>query len=303
MPVLRLATANLLHGMVLLPGRAGDGSDSVDGVDGGAARPGGADASGRPGGSGAGAPGPGGPGTVDPAALLAAGRLLDADVVAVQEVDLGQPRSGSVDEVRLLADGLGAAHAVFAATVAGTPGEQWTPLVGPAARAAATGPQYGIGLVSRFALTDVDVVDLGRAPVRVPLPRPDGRLMMVSDEPRAAVVATVAAPGGPVTVAATHLSFVPGVNIAQLRRLGVALAGRPGPRFVLGDLNMSSSATRLLRGYTSLARVPTYPSTRPRIQFDHVLAAGVDPRAVTEVRVVRLPVSDHAALRVTLDRP
>lgn len=301
MPVLRLATANLLHGMVLLPGRPDRGSDARDGS---AGVPGGGSGSGRPGAGGAGPRGvaPGEPGTVDPAALLAAGRLLDADVVAVQEVDLGQPRSGSVDEVRLLADGLGAAHTVFAATVAGTPGEAWTPLVGAAARAAATGPQYGIGLVSRFPLTDVEVVDLGRAPVRVPLPRPDGRLMMVSDEPRAAVVATVDAPGGPVTVAATHLSFVPGVNVAQLRRLGVALAGRPGPRFVLGDLNMLSSATRLLRGYTSLARVPTYPSTRPRIQFDHVLAAGVDPRAVTEVRVVRLPVSDHAALRITLDR-
>ncbi len=287
---LRVATANLLHGIVLLPQPAGAGDGSAVGA-----------AEGSAGGPAVGASN-GPPGTVDAAALRRAGQVLDADVVAIQEVDVGQPRSGGVDQVAVIADGLGADHRVFAPTVSGTPGETWSPLVG-AARLGAVGPLYGIGLVSRYPVEDVEVVDLGNAPVRVPLPRPDGRLMLVSDEPRAAILATVRTPVGPVSVATTHLSFVPGWNVVQLRRLGVALRARPGPGLLLGDLNMLSSATRLLRGFTSLARVATYPATRPRIQFDHVLGAGLDPRSVSEVRVVRLPVSDHAALRVTLDLP
>ena len=140
-------------------------------------------------------------------------------------------------------------------------------------------------------------------PVKLPLPRPDGKLMSVSDEPRAAIIATVATASGPVTIAATHLSFVPGWNFAQLRRLAIALRRREGPVLLLGDLHMFLTGNRLARGYTALARVPTYPSTRPRLQFDHVLARGIDPRAVTSVSVVRLPVSDHAMLRVELELP
>lgn len=265
--VLRVATVNLLHGMTLVPGR---------GVQ---------------------------PGTATVEQLRAAGAAIDADVVALQEVDVDQPRSGSVDQVRIVADELGAAHTVFAATVAGTPGEQWSPITTAAGRSAATGPRYGVGLVSRLPLSDVEVVDLGAAPVKLPLPRPDGKLMAVSDEPRAAVIATVATGSGPVTVAATHLSFVPGWNFAQLRRLALSLRERSDPVLLLGDLNMFLVGTRFARGYTALARVPTYPSTRPRLQFDHVLARGIDPRAVTSVTVVRLPVSDHAMLRVELELP
>lgn len=260
---LRIATANLLHGMALTPGRGAV------------------------------------PGTVDPAHLSAAAAELDVDVVALQEVDVGQARSGGVDQVALVAAALGADTGVFAPTVAGTPGELWRPL-SAADRAGATGPLYGIGLVSRFPLTDVEVVDLGAARVKVPLPRPDGKLMLVSDEPRVAILARVATPHRPVTVAATHLSFVPGYNVTQLRRLGRALLSRPGPWLLLGDLNMGVAGARLLRGFTALARASTYPASRPRLQFDHVLAAGLAKDCVDEVSVVRLPVSDHAALRVTL---
>lgn len=266
MTALRVATVNLLHGMTLLPGR---------GVQ---------------------------PGTATVDQLRAAGAAINADVVALQEVDVDQPRSGSVDQVEVVAAALGAVDTVFAATVAGTPGEQWSPVTA-AGRIGATGPRYGIGLVSRLPLSAVEVIDLGAAPVKLPLPRPDGKLMAVSDEPRAAIVATVSTASGPVTVAATHLSFVPGWNFAQLRRLAIALRQREGPVLLLGDLNMFLTGTRFARGYTALARVPTYPSTRPRLQFDHVLARGVDPRAVTSVSVVRLPVSDHAMLRVELELP
>jgi endonuclease/exonuclease/phosphatase family metal-dependent hydrolase len=39
------------------------------------------------------------------------------------------------------------------------------------------------------------------------------------------------------TVANTHLSFVPGWNRVQLRRLTRDLRGFPGPRVLMGDLS------------------------------------------------------------------
>lgn len=55
-------------------------------------------------------------GRVDTPALVHAVARLDADVVAVQEVDHLLPRSGGVDQTALLAAGL-RAHGWFAATV------------------------------------------------------------------------------------------------------------------------------------------------------------------------------------------
>jgi len=57
---------------------------------------------------------------------------------------------------------------------------------------------------------------------------------------------------------------------------------------------------RLVSRWTQLARVATYPSWKPRVQFDHVLADGIPESAVHDVRALRLPVSDHCALVVDL---
>jgi endonuclease/exonuclease/phosphatase family metal-dependent hydrolase len=58
---------------------------------------------------------------------------------------------------------------------------------------------------------------------------------------------------------------------------------------------------RLVTGWTQLARVPTYPSWRPRVQLDHVLADR--PTTVDAAHALRLPVSDHCALAVDLELP
>ena len=54
------------------------------------------------------------------------------------------------------------------------------------------------------------------------------------------------------------------------------------------------------RRWVQLARVATYPSYRPRVQFDHAFAHGIAESAVRDVQAMRLPVSDHCALRVDL---
>ena len=240
-------------------------------------------------------------GRVSPERLAEAVRRLDPDVVGLQEVDRSQPRSHGADLTRSVAEALGVTDRQswrFVPALLGTPGGTW--------RAAtdddldAPGPAYGVGLVSRWPVTSWHVTRLRPARVRSPVLLPGTRqLLWLRDEPRVGVAAVVETPRGPVTVATTHLSFVPGWNGAQLRTLTAALAQLPGPRVLLGDLNMPPPFPRGLTGWTALARTPTYPAWEPRVQLDHVLGSG----ALPPVRLVESPeldISDHRALLVEL---
>jgi endonuclease/exonuclease/phosphatase family metal-dependent hydrolase len=236
-------------------------------------------------------------GRVVPERLAEAARLLDADVVGLQEVDQGQPRSGSADQTEQVARALGADHWRFVPAIVGTPGATWR-----AATDEEPGgqPAYGVGLVSRWPVSSWQVVRLPAARVRAPVLLPGTRrVLWLQDEPRVGVVAVVQTPAGPVTVGTTHLSFVPGRNGAQLRTLTAAMARLPGPRVLLGDFNLPGPLPRLLTRWRALARTPTYPAPEPRVQLDHVLASG-DLAPVTAVQAVPLMVSDHCALVVQL---
>ena len=119
------------------------------------------------------------------------------------------------------------------------------------------------------------------------------------------IAAVVETPHGPVTVATTHLSFVPGWNVRQLRTAVRALRALPAPRVLLGDLNLPAGPVRAFTGWRPLARTATYPSPAPRAQLDHVVA---DPRGggplgrVVQVRAPQAGISDHRPLVVQLDQ-
>lgn len=241
-------------------------------------------------------------GGVDVADLRAALTEIDADVVGLQEVDRHQERSGLVDQTAEAAAVLRAEHWRFVPAVNGTPGRvvSWTTSSDDDG-ATTTGPTYGVGLVSRFPVHRWEVRRFGPAPVGMPLMVPGQRgLTRIPDEPRVAVAAVLDSDAGPVSVVTAHLSFVPGWNVAQLRALVRWAGALPPPRLLLGDFNLPGPVPRLVSRWTQLARVATYPSWRPRVQFDHVLADGVAESAVHDVRALRLPVSDHCALVVDL---
>jgi endonuclease/exonuclease/phosphatase family metal-dependent hydrolase len=244
-------------------------------------------------------------GTVlDRDALRAAAAGLDVDVLAVQEVDTGQPRSHRTDQAAVLAEGLGAPHWRGAATVDGTPDpfRSWTPAA-PALRGpddASAGPAYGIALLSRLPVRQWSVLGLGsgraRLPVKGPDPRTGGlRWWWVPDEPRIAVAARLDA----VTVVATHLSFAPHTAVRQLRRLRAWTATLRGPVVLAGDLNLPGPLPARLLGATALVRAPTFPAADPRFQLDHLLAVGDGVRGRDGAATV-LPVGDHRALTVTV---
>jgi len=235
-------------------------------------------------------------GLVDPARLTAAVQALDADVVGLQEVDRAQTRSHGLDLTREVARAAGAEHWRFVPALVGVPGGSWRAAVDTDDDG--TEASYGVGLVSRYPVRSWHTVRLRAAPTRSPILLPGTRrVVLLQDEPRIGLAAVVQTPFGEMTLATTHLSFLPGWNGVQLRTLCASLGRLPGPRILLGDLNMPPPFPRVLSGWRSLARVPTYPAHGPRIQLDHVLASGELP-TVRTVDTPVLDVSDHRALLV-----
>jgi len=226
-------------------------------------------------------------------------KRLDADVLALQEVDCDQPRSGMADLTAVAAEVMGAVSHRFVAAISGTPGATWMAATGDEQPGTAA---YGIALLSRFPADSWQVVRLPRIPISFPMYlRGPKKILVVHEEPRAAMIAHLDTPLGPLTVANTHLSFVPGWNRVQLRSLARDLRGFPGPRVLMGDLNMRPPIPSRWTGLRALGRAATFPADEPRDQLDHILT---DDRAlrVEECAAPRLPVSDHRALLVEVSR-
>jgi endonuclease/exonuclease/phosphatase family metal-dependent hydrolase len=216
-------------------------------------------------------------GSCDPDALVGACRMLRADVMALQEVDRGVPRSAKADQTALVAAGCGL-NSVYA----------------PARRL--DGGEYGNALLVRGSFADVEHV---RLPVRP------------GNEARAVVIARVQVDGAALSVAATHLQNrhggpppAPTDAAEQLEQLEVVLAGlarRPRPRALLGDLNMPPEvAVPVLEavGFEVADSEPTVVVGAPKFRIDYV---AVDGLAVGRSEVLDTAVSDHRALVVEVE--
>jgi endonuclease/exonuclease/phosphatase family metal-dependent hydrolase len=237
---------------------------------------------------------------VDPLRLRDSIRQLNPDILAMQEVDLDQQRSGNTDLTAVAAEAMHAVDHRFVPAIAGTPGGSWVAATGAESRPGSAA--YGIALLSRFPASNWQVLRLPHIPARLPTYSPAARRVVVAhEEPRAAVVARLQTPLGPLTVVATHLSFVPGWNRVQLRHIIAQLQHLQGPRLVLGDLNLSFAAAQRSSGLRALAAAPTYPAHRPRRQLDHVLTD--DPEMIVRHQETPLmPISDHRPLLIDIER-
>jgi endonuclease/exonuclease/phosphatase family metal-dependent hydrolase len=195
-------------------------------------------------------------------------RSLDADVIALQEVDIGCERSGFADCSRSVASALGLSCAFVAEFV-----ELHSPL-----RTAATqgGGVHGQALLSRYALRDCRALKHSHQPVDWAAegearrePRRGGRVVLC---------ATVECPFGPLLVYNLHLEVFCGLS-DRLRQLcdvlaDCRLAGRPPKQAVLGDLNtMAHSVARLSPSYCCDSfRWRSWGSTEARFWADNVFA-------------------------------
>ncbi len=237
-------------------------------------------------------------GVVDLSRLGEAVRSLDADILGLQEVDRDQPRSHLADLTAVAAEAMGATSYHFAPAMAGTPGV--TRLSAREAEVPGTAA-YGIALISRYPVRSWEVRQLPQLPFRVPiLIRQTRRLVMVTEEPRAVLIAHIDTPVGPLVVANTHLSFVPGWGRRQLVDIRRALAKVGGPAVLMGDFNLAGRLPARISGFRALASHPTFPVERPRRQIDHILLRG-RLGTVRHTAAPRLALSDHRPLVVELD--
>ena len=228
------------------------------------------------------------------AALADQIRDIDPDVIALQEVDLGQRRSGRLDQTAVLADLLGWDGHRFAATYAGpVVGLRRRPrrsaltgraddVLGPLRALLGAGPAgFGNALLTRLPVRAWRVARLGRGPA-VLTRRGGGRAL----DPRsyelststmrnmiAAQIDPVDGAGGPggLAVASTHLATRTGTAAAQLAAAWAALAALPGPHVLAGDLNLHAELLAPLGIARGLGEGATYPSGAPARRIDHVL--------------------------------
>lgn len=213
-----------------------------------------------------------GSGIVDLELLGRSAAALAPDLLALQEVDIGVPRSGRADQAAAVAAACGGLHHAF----------------GKAARVGGIG-KYGNALLSRSVLADVEVVALPKS--------------ARNHEPRAMVLASTAG----VVIAATHLSIHRPEVHDQLRAVVDALVDRAGgrPHVLIGDLNLLPEEVEPVVAAAGMVLAPwdrpTFPNREPRIRIDHVAVGG--GITIAGVDVVPTPSSDHCALIVELEVP
>ncbi len=212
---------------------------------------------------------------VDVARIAAVLRALDADVVGLQEVDVGVERSGRIDEAAELGQRLGMQHAF---------GSFFD----------YQGGRYGLAILSRYPVRRTHVVRL-----------PDG------NEPRVALAVEIQPPGIPVLlVVDVHFDWVAddAFRFAQAAALTAFLDTLSVPWILLGDFNdvPDSRTLALFFQRAGHAAKPasdpwTFSSTDPRREIDYIFVAPPEDWRIEAVRVIDEPLaSDHRPVRAVL---
>jgi endonuclease/exonuclease/phosphatase family metal-dependent hydrolase len=208
-------------------------------------------------------------GRFDPARIAAVLGEMDADVVALQEVQFGP---APFDMLNFLREATGYVG-IAGPTLKGRHGE------------------YGNAVLTRRPVVDVRQVNLSVA----------------RREPRGALDVTVLGRGGPLRVVATHLGLRPAERREQTRRL-LAECAAPfeGITVLLGDLNewflWGRPLRWLHRHFESTPAPASFPARRPMFALDRIW---VRPRRLLrELAVHASPLarvaSDHLPVRAVL---
>jgi endonuclease/exonuclease/phosphatase family metal-dependent hydrolase len=230
--------------------------------------------------------GRGSDGRVDLGRIAAVVAAEEPDIVALQEVDVGRRRSGSVDQAHELAERLGM-KANFQAALR------------------VEEEQYGDAILTALPVIRIKADIL---PGYGPLP---------NLEARGAIWVEIQTPHGAVQVINTHLGLLPREQREQARELAgpkwLGCGARRDPILLVGDLN----AVRGSQAYNALTtiladatkqtsprrRIATFPARSPILRIDHVLVSR--DIHVTDARVpgsvlARLA-SDHRPLVVDFE--
>jgi len=237
---------------------------------------------------------------------------LKPNFIALQEVDYFQSRSDLTNQTKVIAQSMQLKYWAYLPTLIGTPGEKWrrvkdlkNSIITQSSLDKNPKASYGIALATNWPIKKLHVKKLGRSIIGMPLliPRDDGkgvRFIYVKDEPRVALIAELE---NGFTIATTHLSFVPGVNIFQLNKLSFFLKKIPGLALLTGDLNLPANLPSKLSGFKSLVSQATYPSWKPKIQFDYIMIRKKVLSKILSVKPIQsttTQVSDHTPIGVEI---
>jgi endonuclease/exonuclease/phosphatase family metal-dependent hydrolase len=221
-------------------------------------------------------------------------RALDPDLIALQELDCGRPRSRGDDQLAVLAEELGL-HQLFCPSIVN--GEE----------------RYGHGLLATRPLSLVSQARL-----------PTGGVPVI--EPRDGLHATLTVGDREISVVTTHLGLAYAERAAQIDRLlqNDFLGGIPAdrPALFLGDLNLApggklyrrlvsrwqrASGDTVFRDVQAHApnhvAIKTFPSFMPVRQLDHIF---VTPqfkiqRVHSPANLLTRRASDHLPLVADLE--
>jgi endonuclease/exonuclease/phosphatase family metal-dependent hydrolase len=188
------------------------------------------------------------------------------DFISLQEVDYLQPRSGNINQTKLIAESMGLKYWYYLPALLGTPGSSWqkvknleSGIISQDSNNPELKTSYGIGFATSTPVKKIYTKALGRSILGMPLliPKDNGkgaRFIYVKDEPRVAIIAELE---NGLTIATTHLSFVPFVNVFQLNRLISSLKKLPGLPVIVGDLNLPANIPSKVSRFKSLISQPT----------------------------------------------
>ena len=237
---------------------------------------------------------------------------LQPNFIALQEVDYFQSRSDLTNQTKLVAQSMQLKYWAYLPTLIGTPGEKWrsvkdlkNSIITESSLDKNPKASYGIALATNWPIKKLYVKKLGRSIVGMPLliPKDNGkgvRFIYVKDEPRVALIAELE---NGYTIATTHLSFVPGVNVFQLNKLTSYLKKLPGLALLTGDLNLPANLPSKLSGFKSLISQATYPSWKPKIQFDYIMLRKSELKSVSSIKPIKSTatgISDHTPIGVEI---
>ena len=232
------------------------------------------------------------------------------DFISLQEVDYLQPRSGNINQTKLIAESMGLKYWYYLPALLGTPGSRWQRvknlepgIISQNTNNPSPNTSYGIGFATSVPIKKIYTKALGRSIIGMPLliPKDNGkgaRFIYVKDEPRVALIAELE---NGLTIATTHLSFVPFVNVFQLNRLIIALKKLSGVPVLVGDLNLPANIPSKLSGFKSVISQSTYPSWKPKIQFDYIMVANNQEVQATPFSTIKPNISDHVPIGVELN--
>ena len=244
-------------------------------------------------------------------------QAIGADVIGIQEVDEKLGRSGNISQTKLVSEAMGTRHWGFAPVIIGEPGAKWRKLnaaelmvITEENREQNTEGSYGIAIVSKIPIIHWDRLELGKSvfgmPLVIPAENKKGkqsiRFIYVADEPRVALAATLDCGW---TVINTHLSFVPGVNYWQLRKIK-NWAKKLSEQYktqvlIIGDMNLPKGLPAVGSSWNSLVTHNSYPSWGAKIQFDYILSNTLQPGQFEALPTVVTGMSDHLPMSVRVN--